>query len=136
MRSFMCAILFTCLPALAMADSKRTDCLPEDIKGLLIEVEARFGRVDIQSTFRNGEQTSILRLPSKHALCKAIDFTIGDEKKQAAAAKWLMTQPFEVIVYSGRLNYIHLAVGEYKAYRVIGPRATERHIRTTMMASY
>lgn len=133
MRSLLFALLISVsFPAFAQQpfDGRDASCLPDELKGLLLEVEARFGKVNIVSVRRPGELTDILRIPSKHAQCKAVDFTISPKEAQADAVKWLMEQPYEVIVYTGRYNHIHLGIGNYKTYRVIGPRATDLSPKT------
>lgn len=139
MRSLLIAGMFLLSASASQAQFRQSDpivsCLPPELKGLLLEIDASFGPITVVSGERSGELTSILRVPSKHSQCKAVDITFKTPDRKADAGRWLMKQPYEVIVYSGRMEHIHIAIGVYKTYRVIGPRATQAD-RPIKYASY
>lgn len=105
------------------AYSTSTNCLPKQLRYYLAETSKRFGKVVVISSFRRGAIIAGTRTRSKHASCQAVDFTVV--KNQAAAARWLKTQPIEVITYSGGLHHIHIAVGSYKGHKGPGRYASK-----------
>ena len=105
------------------AYSTSTHCLPKEVKYYLGEVQRRYGKVRIISTFRRGAIIAGTRKRSKHATCQAVDFTVA--KNQAQAARWLKTIPnVEVLTYSAPFHHIHLARGTYKGH--IGGKKNRR----------
>lgn len=93
-------------------------CVPSILKKYLKLVDQKYGKVIVLSTFRKGAVIAGTRKPSKHAKCQAVDFRVA--RNQAAAAKWLKTQPIEVITYSGSLSHIHIATGSFKGHHHVG----------------
>lgn len=112
------------------AYSVSTNCLPKQLKYYLGEVNRRFGKVRVISSFRRGAVIAGTRKRSKHASCQAVDFKVASN--QNAAARWLKTQPIEVITYSGLMSHIHIATASGKPYRghkVVGSSKKRKAIK-------
>lgn len=93
------------------AYSISTNCLPQQLKNYLKEVERRFGKVVVISSFRRNAIIAGTHHRSKHASCQAVDFVV--KQNQRKAAKWLKTQNrLEVITYSPPFHHIHIATVE------------------------
>jgi hypothetical protein len=103
-------------------NSGSASCLPASVKARLAEVEARFGKVSIVSTFRRGARIAGSGHPSLHADCRAVDFKVRGN--QAGAAAWLKaTHEGGVGTYSGQMSHIHIDNGPpYRWHHCIGCR--------------
>jgi hypothetical protein len=101
-------------------NSGSASCLPTTVKERLAEIEARFGKVSIVSTFRRGARIAGSGQPSFHASCRAVDFNV--RRNQAAAAAWLKSvHDGGVGTYSGKMNHIHIDDGpRYRWHHCIG----------------
>lgn len=99
----------TVIPVANIAATKYgPDCLPRELTRSLAEIERRYGKVTVISTYRKGAIIAGTNRPSLHASCRAIDFhpKKGTYKK---VVSWLRknTDHF-VITYSGRFHHIHI----------------------------
>jgi hypothetical protein len=85
-------------------------CLPKDLKARLQQVKAKFGSIEIISTYRRGA-----RMPngqaSFHASCRAVDFK-PPSGKYGKVASWLKSNHGGGVgTYSCGMHHIHIDNG-------------------------
>jgi uncharacterized protein YcbK (DUF882 family) len=94
-------------------------CLPASLREALNEVESRYGKVEIVSTFRKGATIAGTQHPSYHRWCRAVDF--HPPKGRYAATLRYLKQNFEggIGTYSGRMHHLHLDDGSKKLFHTV-----------------
>ena len=112
------------LLCLSPAQAASTKCLPGSLRAAMAHISRSYGRVIIISTYRRGAIIAGTRKRSKHARCQAVDFKV--KGNQAAAVRWLQSQPLEVITYSGAMHHVHIAIGSYKGHHRVDGRGRRK----------
>ena len=88
-----------------------TSCLPGIVKQRLAQIRAKFGPVQIVSTFRRGARIRGSGKPSFHASCRAVDF-VPPRGKYTAVANWLKANHGGGVgTYSCSMHHIHIDNG-------------------------
>lgn len=88
-----------------------TNCLPSSLKRKVNQLESRFGRIRIISTFRRGARIAGTGRVSKHASCRAIDFKPA-RGQYRQVVRWLRaTHRGGLGTYSCAMHHIHIDNG-------------------------
>lgn len=95
------------VPAVAASRS----CLPGSLKQTLAQVEKRFGKVTVISTFRKGARVAGSGQRSRHASCRAVDFHPARGRYKAVLAWLRKNHAGGLGTYSGQLHHIHIDDG-------------------------
>ena len=96
----------------AQRPSTSQACIPQDLKRTIAEVERRFGSVRVISTNRPGAKIAGSGRRSKHADCRAVDFT-PPRGKYGQVASWLKANHNGGVgTYSCGMNHIHIDNGQ------------------------
>ncbi len=107
------AVLATALhlPGASRAEAGSRGCLPGSIKSVLRQIESRFGRVSVISTFRKGARIAGSGRRSFHASCRALDFHPPRGKYRAVVAYLRRNFGGGIGVYRCRMRHIHIDNG-------------------------
>jgi len=95
----------------AQRPSTSVSCVPSELRQTLSEIESRFGRVQVISTNRPGAKVAGTGRRSKHADCRAVDFTPPRGKYQEVAAWLKQNHHGGVGTYSCGMHHIHIDNG-------------------------
>ncbi|MFY0615550.1 MAG: hypothetical protein JXQ99_28740 [Hyphomicrobiaceae bacterium] len=98
------------LPAATSAQAGR-GCLPGKIKSMLSQLESRFGRVRVISTFRKGARIAGSGRRSFHASCRAVDFHPPRGKYRAVLSYLRRNFGGGIGTYRCRMHHIHIDSG-------------------------
>ncbi len=100
-------------------------CLTSAARGILGQIESRFGRMQIISTCRRGATIAGSGRPSRHASGNAIDFEAGSKK--SAVVSWLSSNHHAggTMTYPG-MNHIHVDIGSHFVSLAGGRRHASR----------
>lgn len=91
--------------------SASTNCLPSSLKRKVNQLESKFGRIRIISTFRRGARIAGTGRVSKHASCRAIDFKPA-KGQYRQVVRWLRaTHGGGLGTYSCAMHHIHIDNG-------------------------
>ena len=97
----------------AHAHTSSTGCLPASVRGALVQVQKRFGHIQVVSTHRPGARIAGSGRQSYHASCRAADFS-APSGKHAAVVAWLKSNfSGGVGTYSCSMHHIHIDNGPY-----------------------
>ena len=109
-------------------------CLTSAARGILQQIEARFGAMKIISTCRAGATIAGSGRPSRHASGNAIDFEAGSKK--SAVIDWLSSNHHAggTMTYPD-MNHIHVDIGSHFVSLSGGRRQASRS-QSTRVASY
>lgn len=87
-----------------------SDCLPRELRSRLSEINKKFGKVEIISTYRGGARMPSGRT-SFHASCRAVDFN-PPRGKYSQVASWLKSSHGGGVgTYSCGMHHIHIDNG-------------------------
>lgn len=101
--------------------SAQSGCLPGSIQSTLNKIRAKFGPVQIVSTYRRGAIIAGTGRRSLHASCRAVDFKAPPGKRGAVIA-WLRSNHSGGLgIYSCSMNHLHIDNGgNYRWNKCIG----------------
>jgi uncharacterized protein YcbK (DUF882 family) len=95
----------------AAAHSSSTGCLPASVRSALVQVQKRFGHIQVVSTHRPGARIAGTGRPSYHGSCRAADFA-APRGKHGAVVAWLKGNFNGGIgTYSCSMHHIHIDNG-------------------------
>ena len=97
--------------ATTRADAAARGCLPGSIKAIFQQIESRFGRVRVISTFRKGARIAGSGRPSYHASCRAVDFHPPRGKYGAVLNYLRRNFSGGIGTYRCRMRHIHIDNG-------------------------
>jgi Peptidase M15 len=108
-------------------------CLTSAARGILQQIESRFGAMKIISTCRAGATIAGSGRPSRHASGNAIDFDAGSKK--SAVVRWLSANHHAggTMTYPG-MSHVHVDIGSHFVSLAGGRREASRS-RSTREAS-
>lgn len=98
-------------PATSNAEAAGRGCLPGSIKSIFRQIESRFGRVRVISTFRKGARIAGSGRPSYHASCRAVDFHPPRGKYGAVLNYLRRNFGGGIGTYRCRMRHIHIDNG-------------------------
>lgn len=116
-RTTRTAVLITGLAAAVQLSSMSTahavprGCLPGSVKSILNQIESRFGRVQVISSFRKGARIAGSGRRSYHASCRAVDFHPPKGKYAAVVAYLKRNFKGGIGTYRCRMRHIHIDNG-------------------------
>jgi uncharacterized protein YcbK (DUF882 family) len=88
-----------------------TSCLPSSVKATLNQIRAKFGPVQVVSTYRRGAVIAGTGRRSLHASCRAVDFNAPAGKRSQVIA-WLRTNHKGGLgIYSCGMSHLHIDNG-------------------------
>lgn len=82
--------------------------MPDSVAEKLMEVERKFGPIQIISSCRPGATVKNTNRPSMHRYCRAVDFNPPKNKYSEVSSFLKRTWWGGVGTYSGRFNHIHI----------------------------
>lgn len=82
--------------------------MPDSVAEKLMEVERKFGPIQIISSCRPGAVVKNTNVPSMHSFCRAVDFYPPKNKYNEVSSFLKRTWSGGVGTYSGRFNHIHI----------------------------
>jgi uncharacterized protein YcbK (DUF882 family) len=95
----------------AVAHSSSTGCLPASVRTALVQVQKRFGHIQVVSTHRPGARIAGTGRPSYHGSCRAADFS-APRGKHGAVVAWLKSNFHGGVgTYSCSMHHIHIDNG-------------------------
>ena len=89
------------------------NCLPGSIKSILSQIESRYGRVRVISTFRRGARIAGSGRRSYHASCRAVDFHPPRGKYRAVLSYLKSNFRGGIGTYRCRMRHIHIDNGPH-----------------------
>lgn len=92
-------------------------CLPGSIRSILSQIESRFGRVRVISTFRRGARIAGSGRRSYHASCRAVDFHPPRGKYRAVLAYLRHNFGGGIGTYRCNMRHIHIDTGPRVRWR-------------------
>lgn len=98
------------MPGASTAEASR-GCLPGSVKSMLRQIESRFGRVRVISSFRKGARIAGSGRRSYHASCRAVDFYPPKGKKAAVIAYLKRNFNGGIGTYRCRMHHVHIDNG-------------------------
>jgi uncharacterized protein YcbK (DUF882 family) len=105
------SITLTATPASARGETENPSCLPGNVKNMLSKVRAKFGSIELVSTFRPGARIRGSGHRSYHATCRAVDFNPPRGKYSAVVAFLKANWSGGVGTYSCNFHHIHIDNG-------------------------
>jgi uncharacterized protein YcbK (DUF882 family) len=104
-----------------------TRCLPGSIQSTLNKIRAKFGPIQVLSTYRRGAIIAGTGRRSLHASCRAVDFA-APSGKRAAVIAWLRSHHSGGLgIYSCGMSHLHIDNGgRYTWNKCIGSRRVAR----------
>jgi uncharacterized protein YcbK (DUF882 family) len=104
-----------------------TRCLPGSIQSTLNKIRAKFGPIQVISTYRRGAIIAGTGRRSLHASCRAVDFA-APSGKRAAVIAWLRSNHSGGLgIYSCGMSHLHIDNGgHYTWNKCIGSRRVAR----------
>mgnify|MGYP001826985491 CR=1 FL=1 len=99
------------LPGATSADAAGRGCLPGSVKSILSQIESRYGRVRVISTFRRGARIAGSGRRSFHASCRAVDFHPPRGKYRAVLTYLRRNFGGGIGTYRCRMRHIHIDNG-------------------------
>lgn len=109
----VCALAVLALLTVAAmpATEAKAECIPSALGKKLKQVRAKFGSVEVISTYRQGATISGSGRPSLHASCRAVDFN-PPRGKYKQVLNWLnANHDGGVGSYSCGMHHIHIDTG-------------------------
>ncbi len=102
--------------AIIVRASTPTECLPDNLKGVLAQVAEEFGAVSVQSTHRspNRNRRAGGAPQSLHLDCRAIDFRVDANGREVMA--WLREHPYVGGLKMYRNGIIHIDNGARRTW--------------------
>jgi len=96
--------------------STSLDCTPGTLRTTLAEIEQRYGKPQIVSTYRRNAVIAGTNHPSYHASCRAVDFH-PPRGRYAETLSYLKAN-FDggIGTYSGRMHHLHIDDGSKKIF--------------------
>ena len=112
-RAFALAVALAAVGTLTLLPGEldaSNSCLPSALKSRLSQINKKFGRVSVISTYRRGARMPSGRA-SFHASCRAVDFK-PPRGKYAQVASWLKSNHGGGVgTYSCGMHHIHIDTG-------------------------
>jgi uncharacterized protein YcbK (DUF882 family) len=101
------------------AVSTSLDCTPSTLRTALADIEQRYGKPQIVSTYRKGAMIAGTKHPSYHASCRAVDFH-PPRGRYAETLSYLKAN-FDggIGTYSGRMHHLHIDDGSKKIFHTV-----------------
>lgn len=102
--------------AIIVRASTPTECLPDNLKGVLAQVAEEFGAVSVQSTHRSPSRNRRAggAPQSLHLDCRAIDFRVDANGREVMA--WLREHPYVGGLKMYRNGIIHIDNGARRTW--------------------
>lgn len=108
--AFALTLMFLASATPSSAQSS-TSCLPSSVKATLNQIRAKFGPIQVVSTYRRGAIIAGTGRRSLHASCRAVDFN-APAGKRAAVIAWLRTNHKGGLgIYSCGMSHLHIDNG-------------------------
>jgi hypothetical protein len=82
--------------------------MPDSVAEKLMEIERKFGPIQIISSCRPGATVKNTNTPSMHRYCRAVDFYPPKNKYSEVSTFLKRTWSGGIGTYSGKLNHIHI----------------------------
>lgn len=99
--------------------STSLDCTPGTLRNALAQIEQRYGKPQIVSTYRKGALIAGTKHPSYHASCRAVDFHPPRGRYNETLSYLKTNFDGGIGTYSGRMHHLHIDDGSRKIFHTV-----------------